>query len=186
VSPQSSVAFHPAVLIVVLRWYASNKLIFRRHASKNPGGLGAEPPRSMGSNSKTFRFSNRLSCLSPRRSLLPRQSPGAKGGQAVSRYLEPSTVKARGRLGEPSGFSLSRTLLRQSTSAIGRPGLTSSTQTVRCLAKPMSDRSRLESARRVGSRKTNLCLGASGSNCSLVFHLEHSGQSRCLQYHPHS
>ena len=71
-SPQSSVAFHPAVLIVVLRWYASNKLIFRRHASKNPGGLGAEPPRSMGSNSKTFRFSNRLSCLSPRRSLLHR------------------------------------------------------------------------------------------------------------------
>ena len=98
-SPQSSVAFHPAVLIVVLRWYASNKLIFRRHASKNPGGLGAEPPRSMGSNSKTFRFSNRLSCLSPRRSLLPRQSPGAKGGQAFYRYRELSCVKARGRRG---------------------------------------------------------------------------------------
>ena len=80
-SPQSSVAFHPAVLIVVLRWYASNKLIFRRHASKNPGGLGAEPPRSMGSNSKTFRFSNRLACLSPRRSLLP---PGATSDELQS------------------------------------------------------------------------------------------------------
>jgi hypothetical protein len=80
VSPQSSVAFHPAVLIVVLRWYASNKLIFRRHASKNPGGLGAEPPRSMGSNSKTFRFSNRLACLSPRRSLLPQPKPWGRRG----------------------------------------------------------------------------------------------------------
>ena len=85
-SPQSSVAFHPAVLIVVLRWYASNKLIFRRHASKNPGGLGAEPPRSMGSNSKTFRFSNRLACLSPRRSLSPSQSPGGEGGPSGVRF----------------------------------------------------------------------------------------------------
>ena len=79
-SPQSSVAFHPAVFTVVLRLYENNKLIFRRHASENPGGLGAEPPRIMRSNSKTFRFSNRLSCLSPQTVALPQLKPWGRRG----------------------------------------------------------------------------------------------------------
>ena len=42
-SPQSSVAFHPAVIIVVLRWYASNKLMFGAMPRKIPGVWGQSP-----------------------------------------------------------------------------------------------------------------------------------------------
>ena len=38
--------------------------------------------------------------------LLPRQSPGAKGGQAFFRYRELSCVKARGRRGTKLFFAI--------------------------------------------------------------------------------
>ena len=47
-SPQSSVAFHPAVIIVVLRWYASNKLMFGAMPRKIPGVWGQSPQGAWG------------------------------------------------------------------------------------------------------------------------------------------
>jgi hypothetical protein len=38
--------FHLALFIVTLRLCRVKPLSYRRHALKNPGGLGAEPPES--------------------------------------------------------------------------------------------------------------------------------------------
>jgi len=135
--------------------------------NSHPRGLPPQPPRPFSPvKARGRRGAKRFLAIANS----PPSKPGGEGGPSVFSLSRTLLRQSPGAMGEPSGFSLSRTLLRQSPAAIGRPGLTSSTQTVRCLAKPTSDRSRLESARRVGSRKTNLCLGASGSNCSLVFH----------------
>jgi hypothetical protein len=102
VSPQSSVAFHPAVIIVVLRWYASNKLMFGAMPRKIPGVWGQSPQGAWGRIRKLsdFRIGSLAFPLDGRSSpppLLPRQSPGAKGGQANDRETNYSDLQPGGR-----------------------------------------------------------------------------------------
>jgi hypothetical protein len=80
VSPQSSVAFHPAVIIVVLRWYASNKLMFGAMPRKIPGVWGQSPQGAWGRIRKLsdFRIGSLAFPLDGRFS--PSQSPGGEGG----------------------------------------------------------------------------------------------------------
>jgi hypothetical protein len=89
VSPQSSVAFHPAVIIVVLRWYASNKLMFGAMPRKIPGVWGQSPQGAWGRIRKLsdFRIGSLAFPLDGRSSPPPPTPPakalGARGSQAV-------------------------------------------------------------------------------------------------------
>ncbi len=55
-APQSSVAFHSAVFVVVLRRSEHKQLMFGVMPQENPGGSGAEPLRSTGRRIENFQI----------------------------------------------------------------------------------------------------------------------------------
>ena len=102
-SPQSSVAFHPAVIIVVLRWYASNKLMFGAMPRKIPGVWGQSPQGAWGRIRKLsdFRIGSLAFPLDGRSSPPPLAPPakalGEQGGQAVMSSSLFANIKLKSR-----------------------------------------------------------------------------------------